>query len=748
MMEGTVKDNRAERIPEEEEIDLREYWRVIVHHKWSIFGLAFLFALLAALSVLSMKPIYSASATLLIEAQYGNVATIEELYGVKPPNFEYYQTQRQILGTRKLAEKVVDRLDLTTHPEFIGDVEERDLNWREWISFDWKSWLPKGWLPEKPVSLNAVSEADSLKTDVIDDLMGRLSVQEVRDSQLVTISFEAADPEVAAMLANTLADVYIENDLDARLQMTAKATSWLAERLRGLKKKLEQSEKALQEYREREKLVEMGGVTTLTASQLQDLSQKLVFAQQERAAALAAVRQARQLKNQPLDQMESIPTVLNDPLIKKLREAEAEAERKVSALIKRYGPKHPKMIQARSELNESRTSLQRQVRSLVAGLEKQYEVAQASESSIRSSIAAAKGEMQQINRKGYELTVLEREVESNRQLYDQFLNRVKETGEADSLNRANARIADPAVAAQDPIKPKKKLIVVIAGTLGLFLGILLAFLFEHLDNTVKRASDLEERLRLPILGLLPHLKLKKGVDSPLNYARDNRQSFFVESIRTVRTSVLLSCLDDPHKIIVVTSSIPGEGKSTVAMNLADSLCELHKVLLIDGDMRRPTVAGSWGLDKQVHGLSEFVSCSAKLAECVHQTDKANLFIMPSGVVPPNPLELLSSQRFSDALGSLRKTFDHIIIDSAPALAVSDALLLSSYANGVIYVVKADSTPYPAAQEGVKRLRQVNAHLIGGVLNDIPQGKKKGGYSYGKHDYYGGSFYGPYGYSKG
>ncbi len=216
-------------------------------------------------------------------------------------------------------------------------------------------------------------------------------------------------------------------------------------------------------------------------------------------------------------------------------------------------------------------------------------------------------------------------------------------------------------------------------------------------------------------------------------------------MRTVRTGVLLSGLDSAHKVIVVTSSVPGEGKSTISMALANSLSELKKVLLIDADMRRPTVAKTWGLPKETLGLSEFVSSDRTLNDCIHRVkDNRELFIMPSGLVPPNPLEILSSKRFANALTKLSEAFDHIVIDSAPSLAVSDAILLSSLASGVIYVVKADQTPIETAREGVKRLKTRGAHIIGGVLNDVipKQGGKKGNYGY-----YGGDYYGSYGYSE-
>ena len=673
---------------DDETIDLREYWRVIHSHKWSIIGIALLFVLVAVLVVFKQRPVYQATASLLIEPESTRIVQIEDVYAVSGDD-AYYRTQVEILKSRALAARVIDKLSLADNPEFLPQKDSGwsfRLNWREWYA----AWLPAA--DERAPDPEA--EALAAREALIGGFIGRLKVTPVRNTRFVRISFEAHDPALAARIANTLADTYIESDLDARLEMTKKATAWLASRLEELKKKLRVSEQALQAYREKEKLIDSGGVGTLTAEQLQDLRQNLVVAEQERIRAQAAVSQVRAAKGDP-DKLSSIPAVLNDPVVSSLKGAEVDAERRLKTLAKRYGAKHPKMAAARADLQEARAAVRKRVSSVIASLVKEYQVALTNERAIRASLENAKDEMQSIHRKSYQLNVLEREVDSNRQLYEMFLRRLKETSQAGDLQKANARIADPAAVPVVPVKPKKRQIVSIAGVLG-----------------------------LPLLGAVLHLKLGKG-ETPLDYARSHPQSRFAESIRTVRTSVLLSGLDEPYKVIVITSSVPGEGKSTLAMNLADSLGEMHKVLLIDADLRRPTVATTWGLDRKAKGLSEFLSQSANASECVHQLDERNVYVMPSGVVPPNPLELLSSRRFKEALDTLGRTFDHIIIDSAPALAVSDALVLSRNASGVIYVVKADSTPYPAAQEGIKRLRQYRAHLIGAVLNDVSQKKKKG-----------------------
>jgi len=731
---------------DEEVIDLREYWRVLKSNKLSIFGLGILFALVSVLMVFSLKPIYQSTATLLIEPESNNVVSIEEIYGVADGD-EYYQTQYAILKSRVLIERVIDSLSLDLHPEFLPGEPGFVQHAKNWVMDLGIKDLMNQWTVESvPQPVEIIQE--QRRASLFANFAGRLEDSPIRKSHLVLISFEANDRHLAAKVVNTLADQYIQNDLDSKVQMTGKATTWLTERVSGLKTNLEQSEQKLQGYREREKLIDIGGVvTTVTAQQLSDLGSKLVSAKQDSAVAQSALSQIQSLQDKSIESLLSIPVVLQDSLVSSLREQESAASRQLNSLAQRYGPKHPKMQQAVAELEDTKSAVRRRVDQVISGIEKEHQVARANERALKSSISSTKDEMQNINRKGYQLDVLEREVDSNRQLYEMFLNRYKETNETAGLDKAHARVSDPAVAAVLPIKPKKKLIILIATFMGLFFGVLLAFLLDHLDSTLKKGADLEERLGLPVLGLLPFLTLKKGKwkkkrETPLQYSQEHPKSFFSESIRTVRTGVLLSSLDNPHKVIVVTSSVPGEGKSTVSMSLASSMSELNRVLLIDADMRRPTVAKTWELDDDEMGLSEFVAQKAELSECVHRVgdDDHQLYIMPSGLVPPNPLELLSSKLFAKGLEKLSESFDHIVIDSAPTLAVSDALLLSSLASGVVYVVKADETPIQAAQEGIKRLRSSNAHLIGGVLNNVQEKGK------GKYSYYSGDYFGSYGYS--
>jgi polysaccharide biosynthesis transport protein len=753
---------------DEDTIDLQPYIQVLRRRKGAIFGLTLLFALVAGLIALSMTPVYESTATLMIQAKNANVVSIQEVYGIDSIGKEYYQTQFEVLKSRQLTERVINKLKLDRNPEFLPKEPSKNswnFDWRSWMP-DWRAWIPNDLFPNLAPKI-AQDDPEVRANAIWQQFSGRLTISPIRNSQLVNISFAAYDRKLAAEVANAIAAGYIESEMEARLEMTSTATRWLTERLKGLRGKLEQSELALQTFREKEHLLDVSGVKTLSAEQLSDINQKLVLAQQRMTEARTAYEQIKTARSGAGDAgIDSIPAVLHDTLVGTLKEAEATARRNVSSLAQRYGAKHPKLVAAEADLATADGRVNKRIREVLSGVEKEYRAASANLASLQSAMGETKGEMQQINRKGYQLSVLQREVDTNRHLYELFLGRLKETSETSGLQSTNARVVDQAVPAVVPAKPKKQLITLIAALTGMLFGIFWAFLLERLDRTIKGSGDLEERLQLPVLGSLPHLTLRKakGEQTPWEHVRRHPQGLFAESLRTVRTGVLLSGLDRPHKIILVTSSVPQEGKSSVSSSLAETLATLHKVLLIDGDLRRPTARGIFGIDKGHKGLSDFVSGSAKLEDClveierpqqpdhadekdadfVGQSDYRGLFVLPSCTIPPNPLELLSSKRLAETIQRLSATFDHIIIDCAPVLAVSDALLLSTLASGVIYVVRADMTPWPLAQEGLKRLRGANAHLIGGVLNQVPFGKK-GGY-YGKYGYgkYG---YGRYGYSK-
>ncbi len=723
-----------------EDIDIREFWRIISRHTWKIIGLMLLAALLSAIVVLPQKSVYRSTATLLLDPQVSKIAPVESLYGIKSGE-QYYKTQYEILKSRSLAKAVILRMELDKNPEFQAS---KKTGWFAKLNFDWLKQIKSLFITADEDSNKGVNSSNVSKAleSLVSKFQSRLTVSPVRDSQLVNVSFDAFDPVLAAEVANTIANTYIKADLESKHVLTSDARKVLADQLEELRTKLETSENALQDYREKEKLVEMSGTSSVASEQLHGLNQQLMVVRQQLSREEAALQQISALQGASIDRLSATPAVLSDSLVASLKHAATTAQRAVSSLEQRYGPLHPKLIQAKADLSEARSAITSRVRSVIAGAEREYNVTKSRETALQNSIWQTKSTMQTLNRKSYGLHSLEREVESNRQLYQRFLGRLKET-QATGLSKAVALISDPASPSLHPIRPKKSLIIGIASILGISLGILLSLLLEHLDNTLKKESDLVERLNIPLLGLLPHVSLNKS-ESSFTYAADDKVSFFSESIRTVRTAIQLSGMKSPYKIIVVTSSIPGEGKSTVAANIAMSLGDMHKVLLIDADLRRPRVSGAMDLENKTKGLAELISQKIDPPECYYKVGNNDLYVMPVGSVADKPLDLISSKYFYDTLSDLRESFDYIIIDTPPVMAVSDALILSTYASGVIYVIKAASTPFPVVADGVKRVRDANPRIIGGILNDVPH-KRKG---MDKLDYYSDSHYGPYGYSKG
>ena len=719
----------------DETLDLVEYWRAITKRKWSIIGLTLAVAILAALIGSSIRPVYRGTTTLLIEQGKSKVVSIEEVYNQGILQREYFQTQVEILKSDELARKVVQKLGLARHPEY--DPRQQQPTWLQRIeSF--------GAQPEAPVR----SDQDVLKS-VVGRVKQGLHVQLVRNSQLVQISFDSHERDLAAKVPNALADAFIENDLEARIAMTQKAADWLRERMGELRSKVEASEKALQDFRDREHIVDAKGLAMSGASrQLEELTKNLVDARQRRAQAEAAFNVVQEVRNQPHPNYESVPAVLHDPLVQRMKEQEGDAEKRLSDAAKRYGPEHPKMIQAKAELQAARENTQRQVQIVVAAIAKEYEFAKANEAAVAQALAQSKSDIQGLNRKDFQLGILERDVQQNRNLYEMFVNRLKETSAAGDLQSTIARVIDPAVVPGAPYAPNRTRIVTVSALLALVVAAMLALLLDRLSNTINSTTDVENRLGMPVLGVLQKIKnfaKKKGFISELAFFNDS-QSTFAEAVRTVRTSILMSALDDPHKVVVITSSVPEEGKTTLSFNLSCALGQVKKVLLVDGDLRRPKIAKLVGRDMKAPGLADLVSGQAQVSQCVFYEERSGIHILPSGTVPPNPLELLSSKRFADVVTKLKEAFDIVIVDSAPLQLVSDAQILSQFATSVIYVVKADSTPYQVAQNGIKKLRRVGAPLLGVVLNQLDLEKAEKYYGeYSGYKSYGG--YKKYGYKR-
>ena len=648
---------------QDDTIDLRHYWRVLMRFKWGIIGLAIAVTLAAVFIVSAMRPVYKASVTLMIEQKQGKtLASVDDVYGADITGKEYLQTQFEILKSRELAARVVRELNIAEHPDYIAKTETEMAEKAWWQAIDWKQYLPAGH------EQNPIPSEEEKFIKLVDEFMKHLSVEPVRQTQLVKVSFESYDRALTAQVANAMAKAYINSQMEARITLTQNAADWLSTRLGALKANLEASERKLQEYREQNNLVENGdktGVLGLSAEQLTQINQRVTAAQF-----------------------------------------------KVAEISQRYGDKHPALIQAKLELAEAQRAFNE-----------------------------AKDASLELSRKEFRFQELQREVQTNRNLYDTFFTRIKQANDSLELQTANARVIDPAVTPSAPFKPRKGLLVALALVLSVMFGALLAFMLDYLDSTFKGAEDVEDKLGVSMLGMVPLVKQKKKDSGALLFL-DDKQKSYAEAMRTVRTSVVLSGIDKPHKTILMTSSVPSEGKSTSSTNLAIALGQMERVLLIDADLRKPTIAKVLNLPPNSPGLSNLVAGTATVEDCILHMEDANIDVLTSGLIPPNPSELLSSQKFADLLHMLAQSYDRIIIDSPPTLLVSDALVMSKVVDAVVYVIRSDITTHQTVRTGVNRLLAVKAPIIGVILNKVNMKKAAQYYgAYSSYYAYGGYVYG-------
>lgn len=698
----------------EAELNLLDYWLLIKKHRAQIFKLTFVITLLATLVVFQMTPVYRGTALLLIENAKSKVLTLNDLYDGQRDTSEAFNSQVQILKSRPVAEKVISKLKLIDHPAM--DPRQH-----------------KGWFSSDPTGTKEEIEAH-LMDAVVREFEHSLTIEPVLKSQIVKVSFDSPDRELAAKVANAVVDSYIDNDLESRAEMTQKANVWLTQRMDGMRKKLEESEKALQHYREQENIIDNKGVVLSgTGKQFEEVSSGLISARMHLAEAQSAYNQVKNHKGESLEMLSSVPAVLKDPTVQQMKHAESEATRKLTEYKSRYAPAHPKMIAAEAEQKSAHEALARAVDAAVNGIIREYEMARSTAGAMYGAQAQTKAEIQELTRKEFQLSVLQRDVDSNKQLYENFVNRAKETEAAANLQATAGRLVDPAVVPSSPVKPKKLQVIAIAAILGLLAGVAFVFVLDYLDSTMHSVPDVERRLQADVLGTVQILDPKEGESTnPARAFLENPNSPFSESVRSIRTAVLLSAIDVPHRVVAVTSTIPGEGKTTMAINLAFALGQMKKVLIVDGDIRRPSVGSAIGdgMDKGP-GLVDFLAGEAQIKECIRKTGSPNVFVLPAGTRFNSPLELLSSQKFAETVTKLKELFDVVVIDCPPLKPVSDALVISRYANAVVFVVKSDATPYQLASAAVKRLHSIKAPLLGVVLNqvDFKKADRYGHYSY-------------------
>lgn len=793
------------------QLDLQHYLRILRKYKFPIVLFTAAITALAAYYAYTATPIYRATSTLLIESTSDSPITFEQLVGAETENGEYYQTQYELLRSRALALRVVNKLNLWENPEFSRQslntdseasapialtadnaIQSQD---QSGLSAAFKSLKTLAGIEEEtsvvvdlgnsavpsstdPAVSTATAESqtavtepsvvrnatgapitfefneDAIATDrqlssseqvVLGKFMRRLQITPIRKTKLVNISFESSDSGLAALVANTVGEEYINSYLDAKVELTTRASTWLNQRLSELKSTLDASEDRLIAFKQENGLVDVGGsVGRLNEQELLLATAELAQARSDLSAKQDLYREVQALQGNA-EFLGALPAFQADPLIQRVKIDQGQAQRNLDELRNRYGERHPRVVDALSQLTTLNATLEGHVARVVGSVSKSFQLSQQRVASIEAKLSVGKNEIQDIGTKKFELDALEREAATNRGIYDTFFSRITEAKSADGLESANARISDYALPPLGAFKPKKQLIIALAALGSLILSMLMAFLYEQMDETVKGTADIEGKLGLKLLGILPLIKggmFNRTQSLPIN-PQDipDKNRTFKEAVNTARTAICLDDGDKPRKVIVITSSVPSEGKSTASINLAYSLAQLERVLLIDADMRRPTIAKAAGFDKGIPGLSNLITQTVPANQCIVRGVFGGAFdILPSGPMPEQPLELLSSKRFEKILEQLGNHYDRIVIDSAPTQAVSDALVLAKLSDAVVYIIKSHETSIEMVKRGIERLRQVRAPIAGALITqvDIDKITSYGGdyYYQGYYDYYG------------
>jgi capsular exopolysaccharide synthesis family protein len=722
---------------ENETIDLGQYWNIVMQFKWRIISLSVFITILVALIVMSITPRYIATAKLLIESNEAKVLSIQEVYGLDASRKEYFQTQYEILRSRKIAESVVKKLNLVEQPNYnfqLADISAL-VKFKENIKNQLTSRLP--FLPQESPLVRTPEQLQISKQNyAVAKVAKNLLISPITNTQIVKITYEDEDPDLAALIANTVGDVYIESYLQARFDMTQKATTWLNESIEGLRTKLDVAEKTLSEFYEKERLVNIDGIVGLASEKLQRLSEQLLNAETNFKRNETIYMQVNSLTAN-IDDLSNLPEVINHPAVQSVKRSEVISESKVSELNKVYGPKHPKMIAANAELDSIRKSLYNQIRSLLSGINTEFRSAQTKLEDVQKELEEAKVDFRRLATLENQSKALQREVDINQQLYSSFFTRLKETNELGGFESANARLMDVAKKPGGPAKPKKGLIIAAAFILSIGLGVFLAIAMDALNSGIRSLDDVERKLSQRMLGLIPWEAHKKKDNMPLRHFYDTKHHTFSESVRTLRTSLQLLNIDKPSKTILVASSVPKEGKSTVTINLGFALGQLHKVLIVDSDLRRPTLGKQFDLPGFQPGIANLIAGTHTLDECIVHDEYSGVDLICAGTVPNNPQELLASEQFKKIMQDFTTMYDYIIVDSAPIQAVSDAVVVSNVCDSIVYVVKSDSTSHKMINSGLSRFISLGHRVDGIVLNqvDLKKAKKQGEYS-GFYDQYG------------
>lgn len=690
---------------EQQRLHVAAMWGAIMKHRWVILGSVVAWLFIGVAITLLMQPMFTARTTLQIDREASKVLDVEGLVPAEAlTGNEFLDTQVGLLKSDTLARRVVQSLNLANDETFLRMAGQERA----------------GLAAEGRVS------AKELENDLTDVLMKKTNVKQQGLSRLVNIDFVSPDPELSARISNELAAKFITTSLERRFESSSYARTFLEERLRRVKQRLEESERELVAYAAKAQIINVAAEPTgdaatqsLTASNLSAVNSALTAARAERTRAEQRWRQAQSTP------VLSLPEALGDRTVQELRQKRAMLSATYQQRLKVYGPDWPEMQPLKAELDEVDSQLNAVGASILASIRSQYDVAVKQEQSFSGQVEQLKGSFLDLRERNIQYAILQREVDTNRTLYDGLLQRYKEVGVAGGLSSNNISIVDRALPPEKPSSPKPVLNILIALILGLGVGAGITVLLELLDESIRTPDDVTTKLGLTLVGAIP--QLDKGITPAVALA--DPRSAFTEAYSSARTSLQFSTSEGLPANLLVTSSRPSEGKSTTALALAKSFSHLGlRVLLVDSDLRNPSLHRVMGIDNSA-GLSNFLT-GEDLGAVIQQTSDPLLQIIPSGPLPPNPAELLAGPRLPKLLHEAPDYCDLLVLDGPPVIGLADAPVLASRVAATLLVIEAGGARRSVVRIATKRLLQARARLLGALLTKFDAQSSSYGYGYG------------------
>ena len=709
------------------ELDILENGGIDIRHlldfifrRWKIVIATMLGILaVATIAISTITPKYTSNAQILLDPRKERVFGTEGLFPEMSLEAGNIDSQISIIQSTSLLRRVVEKEHLVDDPEFNGQREIGMLSYlRSLITAE----------SSKSTILPTSPESDLLTPQMraaIEKFKAALEVQRLNRTYVISVSITSSDPSKAARLANSVADAYVVDQLDARYEAAKRASAWLNERMESLSMQLRASEEALTSFRRQHNIVSTSGEAKITISeqQLSELNGKLMTARADTAEKRAKFEQAREVQFKG-GNLQAVPDVVRSSVIANLRAQQAEIARREADLTSKYNDQHPLVINTRAERRDIERSISNEVSRIITNLSNDFDVARARELSLQNSLDEVSGLTGLNSDVGIRLHELERAAASNRLFYDNFLSRAKFTTEQSGLQERESRIITPATPPTSATNPKVLLILSLAAIGGFVVGICGAIAMDLLDAGFSSGLEIEKSFGLPVLASIPKLSdldltINNKLVDPARYLTMKPLSQYAESMRAIRVGIQMADVDNPAKVVMVTSSAPKEGKSTLAISLAFSAVKAGmKVILIDGDLRHTSTSRYFGIEDKP-GLVDILTNSAPMENCA--TNAMGLFIIGAGSKSQNPPDLLGSQRMKQLISDLRKSFDYIILDSPPVAPVIDSLILTSLVDKIAFVVRWRDTSREIANRSIDVIDK-NRKIAGVLLNLVDESR--------------------------